>query len=281
LAERRGEEAIALAEATIEEASAASATEALEVGLIDFIANDLGDLLSQLNGFEVTVNNQPRTLSTTSTRVEDIPLTLIEQLLKMLTDPNIVFLLIAIGTQAIFIELGSPGGWVAGFIGVVALALATYGMGILPVNYFGIIFIIISFVLFVLDVKAPTHGALTAAGIGSFVVGALVLFNSAGTPEFARVSVPLVITVALLIAAMFTAILTFALRALKAPVRTGQESMVGKQGFAKTDFTPDGTVRVGSELWTAEKADLTEAISKGERIEVVSVEGLRLKVKKI
>ena len=281
LAERRGEEAIALAESTIEEARAVSATEALEIGLVDFIANDLGDLLSQLNGFEVTVNNQPRTLSTTNTRVEDIPLTLIEQLLKMLTDPNIVFLLIAIGTQAIFIELGSPGGWVAGFIGVIALALATYGMGILPVNYFGIVFIIISFVLFVLDVKAPTHGALTAAGIGSFVVGALVLFNSAGTPEFARVSVPLVITVALLIAAMFTAILTFALRALKAPVRTGQESMVGKKGFAKTDFAPDGTVRVGSELWSAEKANSTESISKGERVEVVSVEGLRLKVKKL
>ena len=281
LAERRGDEAIALAEATIEEALAASATEALEIGLVDFIANDLGDLLAQLNGFKVTVNNQPRTLSTTSTLVEDIPLTLLEQLLKMLTDPNIVFLLIAIGTQAIFIELGSPGGWVAGFIGVVALALATYGMGILPVNYFGIIFIIISFVLFILDVKAPTHGALTAAGIGSFVVGALVLFNSAGTPEFARVSVPLVITVALLIAAMFTAILSFALRALKAPIRTGQESVVGKTGFAKTDFAPDGTVRVGSELWSAEKANSTEAISKGERIEVVEVEGLRLKVKKI
>ena len=230
LAERRGTEAIALAEATIEEARAVSAKEAFEVGLVDFIANDLGDLLTQLNGYEITINNETRILNTNNARVEDIPLTLIEQLLKMLTDPNIVFLLIAIGTQAIFIELGSPGGWVAGFIGVVALALATYGMGVLPVNYFGIIFIIISFVLFILDVKAPTHGALTAAGIGSFIVGALVLFNSAGTPEFARVSIPLVITVALLIAAMFTAILGFALRALKAPIRTGHESMVGKTG---------------------------------------------------
>ncbi|MBT3189777.1 MAG: nodulation protein NfeD [Anaerolineae bacterium] len=281
LAERRGTEAIALAEATIEEARAVSAKEAFEVGLVDFIANDLGDLLTQLNGYEITINNETRILNTNNARVEDIPLTLIEQLLKMLTDPNIVFLLIAIGTQAIFIELGSPGGWVAGFIGVVALALATYGMGVLPVNYFGIIFIIISFVLFILDVKAPTHGALTAAGIGSFIVGALVLFNSAGTPEFARVSIPLVITVALLIAAMFTAILGFALRALKAPIRTGHESMVGKTGFVKADFAPDGMVRVGSELWSAEKVDLTEAISKGERVEVVEVEGLRLKVKKL
>ncbi|MBT3321623.1 MAG: nodulation protein NfeD [Anaerolineae bacterium] len=281
LAERRGDEAIALAEATIEEARAVSATEALEVGLVDFIANDLGDLLTKLNGYEITINNEPRILNTNNAHIEDIPLTLIEQLLKMLTDPNIVFLLIAIGTQAIFIELGSPGGWVAGFIGVVALALATYGMGVLPVNYFGLIFIIISFVLFILDIKAPTHGALTAAGIGSFIVGALVLFNSAGSPQFARVSVPLVITVSLLIAAMFTAILGFALRALKAPIRTGHESMLGKTGYAKTDFTPNGTVRVGGELWSAEKANLTEIISKNEGIEVVEVEGLRLKVKKL
>ena len=281
LAERRGEDAIALAEATIEEARAVSATEAYDVGLVDFIAADLGDLLAQLNGFNVTVLGENRTLNTSNTRVEDIPLTLIEQLLKMLTDPNIVFLLIAIGTQSIFIELGSPGGWVAGFIGVVALALATYGMGVLPVNYFGIIFIIISFALFVLDVKAPTHGALTAAGIGSFIVGALVLFNSPGTPEFGRVSVPLVIAVALLIAAMFSAILAFALKALKAPARMGQQTLVGRQGVATTDFAPSGEVRVESERWSAEKVDLTESIVKGERIEVVEVEGLRLKVRKL
>ncbi len=281
LAEDRGEEAIAVAEATIEEARAVSASEAYEAGLVDFIAEDLGDLLAQLDGFDVEVLGESRPLNTSNTRVEDIPLTLIEQLLKMLTDPNIVFLLIAIGTQAIFIELGSPGGWVAGFIGVVALALAIYGMGILPVNWFGLVFIIVSFVLFIMEVKAPTHGALTAAGIGSFIVGALVLFNSPGTPDFARVSIPLVIAVAVLIALMFTALLGFALRALKAPVRTGQKSLIGRQGIAMADFAPDGTVRVGSELWSAEKATSTEAISKGERIEVVEVEGLRLIVKKM
>ena len=119
----------------------------------------------------------------------------IEQLLLMLTDPNIVFLLLTIGVQAILIEISSPGGWVAGFIGVVCLTLAVYGMGVLPVNWFGIIFLLTAFVLFILDIKAPTHGALTAAGVASFIVGALVLFNSPGTPQFQRVSVPLVIGV--------------------------------------------------------------------------------------
>ena len=281
LAEGRSPEAIALAEAAISDAKAASAKEAYQVGLIDFIAEDLGDLLSQLNGYEVELLGESRTLNTANTRVEDIPLTLIEQLLKLLTDPNIVFVLLTIGIQAIFIEIGSPGGWFAGFIGVVALSLAIYGMGILPINWFGLIFIVISFVLFVLELKTPAAGALTVAGIGSLVIGALVLFNSPGTPEFARVSVPLVIAVAVLIALMFTALLGFALRALKAPVRMGQKSLVGREGVATSDFAPSGEVRVNSELWSAEKVDLTESISKGERIEVISVEGLRLKVKKI
>lgn len=279
LAEERGADAIALAEETIENARAVSASEALQVGLIDFIATDLNDLLTQLDGYEVRIHEQNRTLHTANAPIQEIPRSFLEELLKLLTDPNIVFLLIAIGTQAIFIELGSPGGWVAGFIGVVALALASYGMGILPVNYFGLIFIVLSFVLFILDVKAPTHGALTTAGIGSFIIGSLSLFNSS-TPQFAHVSVPLVIIVAILIGLMFTAILGFALRALKIPVRTGHESLIGRHGVAKTDLAPNGTVRVGSELWSAEKADLTESISKGERIEVVSLEGLRLKVKK-
>ncbi len=280
LTENRSEAAIALAETTIEEARALSANEAYQVGLVDFIAADLNDLLAQLEGFEITLQDETRALHTSNLPLEEIPPSFLEELLKLLTNPNIVFLLLAIGTQALFIELSSPGGWIAGFIGVTALALASYGMGVLPVNYFGLIFIISSFVLFILDVKAPTHGALTAAGIGSFIIGSLSLFNSANTPQFARVSVPLVVIVAVLIGLMFTAILGFALRALHAPVRTGQESFIGQQGIAKTNFTPNGTVRVGSELWSAEKADLTESISKGERIEVVSIKGLRLKVKK-
>jgi membrane-bound serine protease (ClpP class) len=80
--------------------------------------------------------------------------------------------LITIGVQSILIEISSPGGWVAGFIGVVSLALATYGLGILPVNWFGIVFLLLAFVLFIVDIKAPTHGALTAAGVGSLIVGA-------------------------------------------------------------------------------------------------------------
>ncbi len=281
LTENRGEAATRLAEATILEAKAASASEALEVGLVDFIAADLDDLLDQLDGFEVETADGPRTLRTANARVENIPQSFIEQLLAMLTNPNVVFLLLTIGVQAIFIELSSPGGWVAGFIGVVCLALAAYGLGALPVNWFGIVFLLISFALFILDIKAPTHGALTAAGVGSFIVGALVLFNSPGTPEFQRVSVPLVVAMALVTGATFAVIVGFAIRALRVPVRMGQVALVGKLGTATTDIGLTGQVQVGAELWSAEAVSGSGKIRKGDRIEVVEVSGLRLKVRKV
>ncbi len=281
LAERRGTRAVELAEATIESAKAASANEALEVGLIDFVAADLTDLLDQLDGFEVQMAEGPLILETSGAFTETVQATFIEQLLAMLVNPNIVFLLLTIGVQAIFIELSSPGGWVAGFIGVVCLALAAYGLGVLSVNWFGILFLVISFVLFILDVKAPTHGALTAAGITTFIVGALVLFNSPGTPQFQRVSLPLVIIVGLLTGVGFGVIVGFGIRALQAPIRAGRETLVGKTGFARSDIGLTGQVQVEAELWTAEAAEGSGAIRKGDKVEVVEVRGLRLRVRKI
>jgi len=269
-----------LAEAMITEARAVSAQEAYDIGLIDFIAPDLEDLLAQLDGFEVQTVDGQITLSTEDIRTESVQMAFIEELLQILTNTNIVFLLLSIGVQAILIEISSPGGWVAGFIGVVCLALAGYGLGFLPVNWFGIIFILTAFVLFIVDVKAPTHGGLTAAGIGSFIVGALVLFNSPGTPDFQKVSLPLVILVALIIGVTFAIIIGFAVRAQKSRVRTGVESLAGVSGIAVSDLAPLGQVQAAGELWSAEAEPGSEAIRKGDRVVVVNVEGLRLKVKK-
>ena len=279
LAVDRSPEAIAMAEAAIDEAKAASAEEAHAAGLVDFIAGDLDNLLIQLDGYTVQTSAGPHTLQTRDVVVVDLPQSLIEQVLNTLTNPNIVFLLMALGIQAVLIEISSPGGWVAGFIGVVSLALGAYGLGILPVNWFGLIFIATAFVLFVIDVKAPTHGALTAAGLISFVVGALVLFNSPGTPASNRVSVPLVIGVGLVSAALFTVVISFAIRAHRRPIGVGREALVGRVGEARTDLAPRGMVQVAGELWSAELADPEGQIPSGSRVVVVAVEGLRLVVK--
>ena len=278
LAARRGETAVTLAEATIEEAKAASAEEALEAGLIDFVASDLDDLLAKLDGFEVEITGSTRRLATVGKPVETIPQSFIEELLGALTNPNIVFLLMTVGVQAILIEISSPGGWVAGFIGVVCLALGGLGLGVLPVNWLGIIFILTAFVLFFLEIKAPTHGALTAAGVASFIAGALVLFNSPGTPDFFQVSVPLVVGSAIFTAALFLVVVTFAIRAQRRRVEVGAEALIGRWGIARSDLDPKGTVHIRGELWSAQSADRSIELKAGEEVEVVSVEGLRLNV---
>jgi len=201
--------------------------------------------------------------------------------LLLLVNPNLVFLLLAVGVQAILIEISSPGGWGAGFIGVVCLLLAIYGIGILPVNWFGLLFLLTAFILFILDIKAPTHGALTAAGAASFIVGALVLFNSATLPGFPRVSIPLVVGTGISIAGFFFVIMTFALRAQRRPIQIGKETLPGKQGWVVVDLNPRGMVQVGGELWAADAQGENIPIQEGERIEVVQADGLELRVKRV
>jgi membrane-bound serine protease (ClpP class) len=283
-AKQRGESVVALAEKTIDSAKALTADEALRTGFIDFIATDLNDLLRQMDGYQFKVpvgSNQKLTLHTLGAQVENLPLSLIERILIVLTDSNIVFLLLNVGVIAILIEISSPGGWVAGFIGVVMLALAIYGMGILNVNWFGLIFLVLAFVLFIVDIKAPSHGALTIAGSGSLIIGALVLFNSPGTPRFQHVSVPLVFAVSLTAAGVFFVVLTmFVLPAQRILVRTGQNTLIGQVGVARTNLSPRGNVQVAGELWSAKAPDGELDIPAGTRVKVVKVEGIHLMVQR-
>lgn len=274
LTARRPPEAIALAEATIESAKAVTADEALEAGLIDFIAADIPDLLRQLDGFEVAVSGQGQTLSTTDLALVEQSMNLLETVLNLLTNPNIVFTLMSLSSLLIWVEVSAPGGWVAGFLGVVFMVLAFYGLGVLPVNWFGIIFILIAFVLFIMDIYATSHGALTVAATASLIVGALVLFNSSGTPAYFRVNVPLVIAISLFIAALSIGILSIGLRAQRAPAAMGVGTLIGQVGEARS---PD-SVQVAGELWTAEAEQ--GRLEAGEKVEVAAVKGLKLVVRK-
>jgi len=278
LAAHRGEEAMTLAEAMIESAKAVSAQEALDAGLIDFIANDIEMLLDQIDGMKVDAQGE-RVLNTGNAVFMEVRQNFIEQFLQVLTNPNIVFLLLSVGVQAVLIEISHPGGWVAGFIGIMCLALGTYGLGVLPVNWFGLIFILTSFVLFILEVKAPTHGALTVAGLASFIIGFLVLFNSPTTPSFWRVSVPLVVGTGIAIAIGILTLLTFVIRAQFRPVEVGAESLVGRIAEARTDLSPGGMVQVAGELWSAILDNNEDEIASGERVDIIGVDGIRLRVR--
>jgi membrane-bound serine protease (ClpP class) len=278
LAVPRGQAAVEWAEAAVEEAVAASSSEALELGVIDFIAGDLDDLLAQLDGFEVEVRGERVVLRTAGARVDRVSMSLIERILHIVVNPTVILTLLGIGVQAILIEISSPGGWVAGFIGVVSIALGVYGLGVLPVNALGLILIALAIGLFILEVKAVTHGALTVAGVVSMVAGALILFNSSGAPEYARVSLPVVFTIALCFAATFLFIMTKALQAQRPRPKTGLDGFLGAVAETRTELNPKGKVFVQGEHWHAVAQD--GPISAGEQVEIVAVEGFCLHVKR-
>jgi membrane-bound serine protease (ClpP class) len=272
LADRRGEEAVAWAESAVEEAKAATAHEALEMGVIDFVASDLSDLLQQADRFQVTIQGQEVVLETAGARIEELPMTFVEQVLHTITNPTIAFILLTIGVNAILFELSSPGGYAGGIVGGICLLLAFYALGVLPVNYTGLIFIALAFVLFVVDLKAPTHGVLTVGGVVSLVAGALLLFNS---PLY-RVSLSAVVAVAVVTGLFFAFALAKVIQSRRRPAVTGREGLVGRVGVARTRLDPEGTVLVQGELWRSTAID--GPIERDERVNVVAVEGFTLRV---
>jgi len=278
-AERRGEAAVDWAERAIRESATAGPAESLELGVIDLIAYDLDDLLDGLDGRTVTLGDGTEvTLYTAGAVTRAVPMSPIEQLLQTLVNPNVAFILLAIGVQAILIELSSPGGWVAGFVGALCLALAAYALGVLPFNWLGLVLIGVAFVLFVLDIKAPTHGALTAAGVGTLIAGALVLFNTPLTSPYGTISIPLVVTVAVLTALFFAFVVAKALQAQKPRAVTGKEGLIGRVGVVKTRLAPEGSVLVAGERWRAVAEE--GPVEVGEEVEVVRVDGFRLRVRR-
>jgi membrane-bound serine protease (ClpP class) len=287
LTSRRGDDAVALAEAMIEEAKAVTADEALEAGLIDAVAPDLDSLLDQIDGLVVNVKGQEITLQTSGASQESSALNAIEQVLHALSNPLLIGLLLTIGVQAILIEISNPGGWVAGFIGFLCLALGLYGLGTLPANWLGLGLLVLAFVLFILEVKTPATGVLAIAGVITFLAGLLVLFNSPGSPQFARISIAGAIGITAFTSAFFLFVIAKALQAQTSRPLVGNEALVGMVGPVRTTLSPgrqiedgltQGTVLINGELW---RAIADEEIDRGEQVIVKSVDGLNLRVKRV
>ncbi len=197
-------------------------------------------------------------------------------LLDSIKNPNIVYLLLIIGFYGIIFELSAPGTSVGGIIGVVSLILAFYGMNALPINYTGLILMILSFVLFILDVKAPTHGLLTVAGLLALTFGSLILFKA--DPSFTKLSKALVASMVISTTGLIAFVFPLIIKAQKRKASSGAESLVNVVGEAKTDLVPKGIVHIKGEDWYAESLEGT--IKSGEKVNVVSVDGLIVKVKK-
>lgn len=275
LAARRGEKAVAWAEKAVAEAAAATAQEALDLGVVDVVATDVPDLLRQLDGREVQVAGETVRLQLSDAAVEEVPLSPLEGLLNQVTNPAIAALLLTIGLNAIIFELSSPGGYVGGVIGVICLLLAFYALGTLNANWTGLGFVALAFVLFVLDLKAPTHGALTIGGLAAFVFGAFLLFNN-GEMQVPWVSI---ISSAAVTAAFFAFAISKALAAQRRTPMRGLDSLVGATGEVRQALDPAGMVFVNGELWRAESE--AGSLARGAQVIVTGQEGFRLRVREL
>lgn len=274
LAELRGSDAVAWAEQAVRESSSITEDEALELGVVDLLAKDVSELLEELDGRQILVRDEMVTLSTSGASANRIPMNAIEGFLHTITDPNIAFILMTIGLNGIVFELAQPGGYLAGIVGAICLVLALFSLGVLSVNWTGLVFVALSFVLFIADIKAPTHGVLTGLGVISFVLGSMVLFNS----PIAPVSRALIVGVGLAIGTFFAFVIAKVVTAIHRPPTTGAEGLIGRLAVARSDLDPQGTVFLKGELWQALASGAT--VKQGEEVEVTGVDGFKLLVKR-
>jgi membrane-bound serine protease (ClpP class) len=264
------------AEDAVRESASIPASEALELGVIDFIAPDLDSLLSWLDGREYEVLEGNKKLETKNARKIEIELSWRLKLLNVISDPNIAYILLLIGIYGIFFELYNPGAILPGVVGAICLILAFYALHTLPVNYAGLLLILFSIILFVAEIKIPSYGMLTVGGIVSIVLGSIMLFQD--SLPFIQVSWKVILFATLITTLFFVFALGLGLRAQRRKPVTGKEGLVGEQGGAVSDFIKDkGQVAVHGEIWEAFSSD---KIKKGDEIVVESIENLKIIVRK-
>lgn len=287
IAEGRPEEAVTLGESMISDAEAVTANEAAAVGFVDVVAADVDDLLQQLDGHEVVVNGEPRLLNTAAAVQVPLEATMIERIFYALSDllltPFVLGALIAIGIKALSFEFSNPGFGVSGVVGLMCIALAIYGLGFLPVNWIGLILVLVAYGLFIIEAFTPTFGILSLSGVITMMIGLLVLFNSPGSTEFSRISIPGALLLTAASGGIFIFVMTKAIAAQRAAPYSGSDSMVGRIGRARKNFREDGVAYSGSvfvygALWQAES---DEPIEKGEKVAIKAIDGLTLRVKRL
>lgn len=280
IAAARGRNA-AWPEQAVRENLSLTAPEALAEGVIDLVAEDLDDLLRQMDGREVNVLGHAVTLRTVGAPLERLPMTWMERVVHVITNPDIAYLLLSLGMLLLLAELADPGLSLAGLGAVLCFVIAFAALGNLPINWAGAALLVLGLILFAVALFTDTEAVVTFIGLIPFVLGSLLLFSPfTPTPPAApslRVSPWLIGVVALLIVGFSLGVLRALLRAAKRPPQSGVERLIGLRGVALSDLTPNGEVRVDLESWSAVAVD--GPISAGEAIVVVGFAGVHLQVK--
>jgi membrane-bound serine protease (ClpP class) len=275
IAEKRGRNA-AWAEDAVRKSISATETEALKLGVIDLIAPDIATLLKKINGRTVDVALGKKTLNTADAAVKEHTMGFRYKLLGIISNPNIAYILMILGFYGLYFELSNPGAILPGVAGAIFLILAFYALQTLPINYAGLMLIILAIGLFIAEAFITSHGVLGVGGAIAMLFGSLMLIDS---PEPSlQISWAVILPVVAASSLLFIVTVTVAVRVHRGRVDTGKEGLIGLHAEAKTDIGENGQVFLRGEYWNA-RSD--EHIAKGEKVTVVAVEGLRLSVKKV
>jgi membrane-bound serine protease (ClpP class) len=268
---------VALAETAVRESKSWTDKEALDLRLIDYVARDEGDLFQQLQGKPIKrFDGKTVTLDLVGAQVVELPMTLKQRILDFLLDPNIAFLVLAVGALALYAEFNHPGAVLPGVVGVVFILLALFALNLLPTRYAAFTLIMAAFVMFALEAKFATHGVLGIAGIALMTIGGLLLVDGP-IPEM-RVKLWTALSVSVPLGAITVFLMSIALKARRNKVVTGVQGMIGSVGEARTDIDPEGKVFVQGELWNAHAP---ARVQMGEHVVVRKVEGLELEVERV
>ena len=277
LAEKRGRN-IQMAEDAVRKSLSYTEQEALKGKLIDLIAKNEQELIEALDGKEIKrFNGEVQALNLKDQPLVELPLTFRQKLLMAIANPNLAYILLMLGLLGLYFEFANPGAIFPGVIGGISLLLALFSFQILPVNYVGLLLILLGTVFFVLEIKVTSYGALAVGGAISLFLGSVILIKSP-IPEL-RPSLKFIVPVVLGVSLIFVLLVYLVIKAHRRRALTGKEGLVGETGQALTPISQAGKVFVHGSIWRAVSDD---KIEKGDKVQVVEVQDhLTLKVKKV
>jgi membrane-bound serine protease (ClpP class) len=267
------------AEEAVRTSTAITETEALQKQVIDLVAANTPELLQRIDGKKIALRGGTKTLHTRHARLETVEMSLSEKILDKISDPNLAYILMLLGFYGLMFELYNPGAILPGIVGGICLILAFYAMHTLPVNYAGLALLVFAIILFLLEIKIISHGALAIGGVISLLFGAMMLYRPDSSLEVVRLSWSVILSSVGITAFFFLFVIGLGLKAQRLKPVTGIEGLLGDVGESMDVLNPAGTVWVHGEIWQADA--VRGAVGKGEKVRVVGITNLRLQVEQV
>jgi len=264
------------AEKAVRKSVSITEEEAVKLNVVDFIGSDLQDLLTKIDGKVIKFDGVTRTLLTKGIKPRSMQMSWRYRLLDIISNPTIAYILLMLGIYGIFFELSNPGAILPGVVGGIFLILAFYALQMLPINFAGLALILFAIILFIAEIKVVSHGLLAVGGVISLFLGSLMLIES--PTEYMKISLSVIIPAVLVSSGFFTFAVTKAIKARLAKPTTGMEGLIGEIGIATTGLTPEGKISIHGEFWNAYS---DQPVDPGEKVQVIGVKNLKLKVKKM